>query len=167
MPWIPFDHPQLGPVEIGGFIPFFQTTPPPDQLDAVAGKQTEFLVELLGRFPRPVLEEPKVKALSAHVFEIESAVMNEGYFPTATAMGAQTRRVRPILVTLELPLERILGGERLNRFWSIPGSGGREKLRWLVLGQSGDLVAVTLSSPRFGDAQQTITLPQVKPPPAP
>lgn len=167
MPWTPFDHPQLGPVEIGGFNPFFQTTPPPDQLDAVASKQTEFLLDLLGRFPNPVLEELKVKALSDHVFEIESAVVNDGYFPSATAMGAQTRRVRPILVTLELPLDRIVGGERLSRFGSIPGSGGREKLRWLVLGQPGDLVAVTLSSPRFGGAQQTITLPQAKPPPAP
>ncbi|MCC7292368.1 MAG: hypothetical protein IT449_09945 [Phycisphaerales bacterium] len=167
MPWTPFEHPQLGPVEIGGFDPFFQTTPPPDQLDAVAAKQTEFLSDLLGRFPKPVLEELKVKALSDHVFEIESAVVNDGYLPTATAMGAQTRRVRPMLVTLELPLERIVGGERLSRFGSIPGSGGREKLRWLVLGQPGDPIAVTLTSPRFGNAQQIVTLPQGKSPAAP
>lgn len=161
IPWTPYEHPTLGRIEIGGFVPLFQTTPPVAELDGIADRQAAFVLELGTRLPKPAVSPLKVTPLSDRVFEIETAIVNDGYFPTALAMGRQNRRVRPIVVTLELPLERILAGERVARVWSVPGSGGREKLRWIVTGEAGETVAITFTSERYVFDQAQATLPAV------
>lgn len=159
IPWAPFEHPTLGRVEIGGFIPLFQTTPPVAELDGIADRQAAFVFNLGARLPTPTVQPLKITPLSDRVFEIETAIVNDGYFPTALAMGRQNRRVRPIVVTIELPLERILAGERVARVWSVAGSGGREKLRWIVTGEAGETVALTFTSERYVFDQAQATLP--------
>ncbi|KAB2948594.1 MAG: hypothetical protein KJ057_02505 [Phycisphaerae bacterium] len=159
VPWAPFEHPTLGGVEIGGFVPLFLTTPPVAELDGIADRQAAFVFDLGTRLPKPTVQPLKITPLSDRVFEIETAIVNDGYFPTAMAMGRQNRRVRPIVVTIELPLERILAGERVVRVWSVAGSGGREKLRWIVTGEAGEAVAITFTSERYVFDQAQATLP--------
>lgn len=156
--WMPFDHPQLGPVEIGGFVPFFTMTPPPDAFDTLADKQFAFAMDVAMRLPRVRLEPVKVKALAAHVFEIQTAVVNDGYFPTALAMGRQNRRVRPIVLTLDVAPQRVLGGQRVERVWTVAGGGERQKLRWIVTGEPGEIITLTVTSEKFGDLQVQIPL---------
>ena len=158
IPWTPFDHPQLGTVEIGGFVPFFRTTPPADQLEDIAEKQLAFVLDLAGRFPKVSLADPKVTRLSDTVYEIETALINEGYFPSGLAIAEDNRRVRPVVVTVDLPLERILGGGRVERIWSVPGSGGCHKLRWVVLGQPDSSVTINVTSEKYGDTRLDVTL---------
>lgn len=158
IPWTAFTHPQLGEVEIGGFVPFFQTTPPEDLIDGIVENQLAFVVDLIERFPQVSFEPAKVQRLAQGVYEIRTALRNDGYFPTAMAMGRENRRVRPIVVTLDLPLEEILGGNRLERVWSLDGSGGRSELRWLVRGDAGTTVLITASSEKLGDVELEITL---------
>lgn len=161
--WTPFEHPQLGPVEIGGFKPFFRTTPPADQLEDLAAKQTEFILDLAERFPQPRLEEPKVEALSSNVYEITSALVNDGYFPTGLAMAEQNGKVGPIVVTLDVPLERFIGGDRVRRIESVPGGGGYRELRWVIVGTPGERIPLRWDSSRHGGAEREIVLPPPTP----
>lgn len=158
VPWSPFEHPQLGEVEIGGFVPFFRTTPPAEELDAAAAKQLAFVLDLAGRFVHLSLAEPKVRRLSTGVYEIETALVNDGYFPVAMAIARDNRNVRPTVVTVDLPWDRILGGERVQRVWSVAGSGGREKLRWVILGREGDTVAIKAVSDKYGERTLSVVL---------
>jgi len=159
VPWTPFEHPQLGPVEIGGFVPYFQTTPPDEELDGIADKQLEFVLDLAGRFPSVSWQPAKVTALSAGVFEIETALINDGYFPTALAIARDNRRVRPYVVTIDVPRERVLGGDPLVRAWSIPGSGGRQMLRWVIAGEPGAIVTIKAAAEKYGETTLAVALP--------
>jgi len=154
IPWSPFDHPQLGEVEIGGFVPFFRTTPPAEALDTLAERQLRFVEYLGQRFPKPALEPVVVTKLSDTIFEVRTALVNDGYFPTGLAIAKLNRRVRPIVIVLDVPLQRILGGTRVARIWSVPGSGGRHELRWVVRGDLNATVKIKLTSEKYGD--QTI-----------
>lgn len=156
--WSAFDHPQLGAVEIGGFAPFFRTTPPADALDGLAEKQFKFVAYLGERFPNPEVAPVEVTRLSATVYEIRTALVNDGYFPTGLGVATLNRRVRPIVVTLDLPLERIVGGDRVTKIWSVPGSGGRHTLRWVVRGEADSVVTVKVTSEKYGDRSIDVTL---------
>jgi hypothetical protein len=158
VPWAPFEHPQLGTVEIGGFAPFFDTTPPPDELDAIARKQLDFVLDLAARLPKLSLALPHVTRLSETVYEIETALLDEGYFPAGLAIAKQNRRVRPVVVRLEVPFEQILGGNRIEKIWQVPGSGGRHRLRWVVLGRPNDRITIRITSEKYGNWSQEVTL---------
>ncbi len=156
--WTEFDHPQLGKVEIGGFVPLFRTNPPIDKIDALAKKQLEFVLEVASRLPVVEFGTVKVSELAAGLYEIETSLVNSGYFPTALAIGKQSKRVRPAVVNLDLPLERITGGPRIEQVWSIPGSGGRHKLHWVVLGEAGATVTVKVVSEKLDDRSLDVVL---------
>ncbi len=156
--WSAFDHPQLGAVEIGGFVPFFRTTPTADELDGLAEQQLGFVEYLGERFPNPLLAPVEVTRLSETVYEIRTALLNDGYFPTGLGAATANRRVRPIVITLDLPLERIVGGDRIVKIWSVPGSRGRHELRWVVHGEADSVVTVKLTSEKYGDQSIDLTL---------
>jgi hypothetical protein len=158
LPWTSCEHPQLGAVEVGGFVPFFRTTPPVEELAAVADKQLVFLVDIARGLPRPALGKPQVTRLAQGVYEIRVLLTNDGYFPTALAIGQQNQRVRPIVIRLDVPAERILGENLVNRVWSIPGSGGRQELRWLVRGEEAGTVTIRMTSEKYGDRDVTVEL---------
>ncbi len=156
--WSAFDHPQLGAVEIGGFAPFFRTTPTAEELDGLAEKQLKFVEYVGERFPKPVVAPIEVTTLSETVYEIRTALVNDGYFPTGLGAATLNRHVRPIVITLDLPLERIVGGDRVTKIWSVAGSGGRHELRWVVHGEAGSTVSVKLTSEKYGDRSIAVTL---------
>ena len=160
--WSAFDHPQLGAVEIGGFVPFFRTTPKAKELDGLAEKQLEFIEYLGDRFPNPSVAPVEVTRLSETVYEIRTALLNDGYFPTGLGVSTLNRRVRPIVITLDLPLARIVGGDRITKIWSVPGSRGRHELRWVVQGEAGTVVTVKMTSEKYGDQSIDLTLTATK-----
>jgi len=156
--WEPFDHPDFGEVRIGGWVPYFRTNPPPDAIASIADKQVEFVLDLAGRFPRVSLTEPKITRLAAGLYEVKVALVNDGYLPTGTAMAVKNRRARPWVVRLDIPNEQVLTGQRVNKIWSIPGSGGREPMRWITRAADGSRLKITVYSEKFGQFETAITL---------
>jgi hypothetical protein len=156
--WQAFEHPQLGAVEIGGWAPYFKANPPPAEIDAIAEKQTAFVVDLAGRFPLVSLSEPEITRLAAGLYEVKAAVVNDGYLPTGTAMAVKNRRARPYVVRLSVNQDRILTGQRVNKIWSLPGSGGRKPFRWIIRAADGTELTITLYSEKFGEFQRTMWL---------
>ena len=156
--WQPFDHPQLGRVEIGGWVPYFKTNPPPEAIPELARKQMEFALDLAGRFPQVGTDPPQITRLAGGLYEVKFAVVNEGYLPTGTAMAVRNRRARPYVVRLSVPNEQVVAGKRVNKVWSIPGSGGRESFRWIIHAPDGAEVKITLFSEKLGELERTIWL---------
>ncbi len=156
--WKPFTHPTLGEVEIGGFVPFFRNTPPAEALGDIVEKQWSFLGDLAGRLPKIEFGEVKVKALSPTVYEIETHLVNRGYFPYALKIGEQNRRVRPLVVTLQLEPDRILGGARLAKVSNLAGGDGVHKLRWVVQGAAGETIRITVASEKLGEIDLNVVL---------
>ncbi|MDP6693568.1 MAG: M14 family metallopeptidase, partial [Phycisphaerales bacterium] len=96
--WTPFDHPQLGEVEIGGWVPYFKTLPPTSEIDEITAKQADFIIELANRLPKMLLGEPVVKQLGNNLWEVKVAVINDGWLPSGTAMAKKNKRARPFVV---------------------------------------------------------------------
>ena len=152
--WKPFDHPSLGNVEIGGFVPGFQMNPPADQLDALADKQTAFAVALMGKRPKIATEGPVVKKLAGGLYEVRFGLNNDGYLPTATAIARKARSFLPTVVRLSTPIEQIMAGDRVSKVWGVTG-GERWSHRWILRVDDGSEIKIELNNPQLGN--QTIT----------
>ncbi len=156
--WQPFDHPQLGKIEIGGFVPGFRNDPPESEHARLAEEQTAFIATLLGKLPRVSLDAPVVEPLGGSLWRVTVRATNSGYLPTMPVIGVKARRAAPTLISLDVPMERVVSGSRTGRFYAIPGSGGSTEQQWVIIGDPG--AAVTLKfAPTFGGEQSmTITL---------
>lgn len=149
--WTEFEHPTLGTVEIGGFVPGFQMNPPADELDELAAKQAEFVVKLTDKLPSLRIEGPTVKRLAAGLYEIRLGVINDGALPTKTAMARKNRAVRPTIIRLSVPVEHIVAGDRVDRIWGLDASGGRSVHRWIVQVDDGAELTIDVLNTQLGE----------------
>lgn len=156
--WTPYDHPTLGKVEIGGFVPGFRINPPVEAVSKIVEKQFAFVKDIAARLPRPRVADCKVTRRSESIFEIELSMTNDAYLPTALAMAKTARVAYPFVLRLDLPAEDLLGGQRVAKIPSIGGLGATEKVRWLVRGKAGQRVTVSIYHKRFGTIEYKLRL---------
>jgi hypothetical protein len=150
--WTPANHPTLGEIEVGGFVPNACVNPPADQIAEHVGRQAEFARWLAGQGPMVILTETSVEAKGDGVFLITAAVENRGYFPTALAMGTRTRAAPPITLRL-LPAEGmqvLSAGNIQQQIRVLEGSGGRSTLSWLVQARRGTRLTLEMLAPQAG-----------------
>jgi len=135
IPWTPFDHPQLGPVEIGGWRPYARVEPPASELDGLAESHFAFLLQLGALLPRLEWTEATGAALGGGLVEVRATLENAALLPQQTRAAIRSRTVRPARVRLVLPEgAELLGGEPQTLVRDLAGTGGRRELRWLVGG---------------------------------
>ena len=97
--WKPFDHPQLGPLEIGGFLFHRLGNPALADLRRIARSTYRFTLEHAGRHPSICIEDLAVEAVGGQVFRIRGRVANRGVLPThVTEKGRSLRRLQPVRV---------------------------------------------------------------------
>jgi hypothetical protein len=81
--WEPYDHPQLGRVEIGGWkTKFWGQNPPPEYLERETAMQMDWYLYIGERSPLLSLSEPRMTRAGDGTVSIEATVANEGYQPT-------------------------------------------------------------------------------------
>jgi hypothetical protein len=159
VPWMPFTHPQLGEVEIGGFRPYAPHEPPADRLAELGEKHGRFAVALAGMLPRVRFVDTGVTDHGGGVFTVEAEIENAGYFPSALRHGVISDSVHPVTVQIQVPSEDLLTGDaKTATFESLPGSGAREKLSWVIRGREGESVTITLRAQKGGRDQVTVVL---------
>jgi hypothetical protein len=129
--WKPFKHPTLGDVEIGGAVPFTDTTPPPKMIDSLLKGQVPWAFELAKAMAHVKIADVKVKALGANVFEVKAWVENTGTFPYPTAMGKRNTRILPAALTLEGPGLQIVEGKKRALVPSVQGKGAAP-VTWII-----------------------------------
>jgi hypothetical protein len=131
VPWAPFSHPTLGAVEIGGFMPGFRRNPPPEAQPRIAEAAGEFVAQLAERRPQVRIDSVRVEELAPGIRRIRMRIANDGWLPTATAMGRTNEAPGPVVVRIDAPREAIMSGARASRIASIAGYGA-EDLEWLL-----------------------------------
>ncbi|MFN0243750.1 MAG: M14 family zinc carboxypeptidase [Planctomycetota bacterium] len=160
VPWKPFDHPELGQVEIGGFAPYALVEPPAAEGVRIAAAEREFVTTLGELLARPRIVECTAKDLSGGLWQIDAAIENPSFLPLQSASAKRSEIARPARVTLRLPQSgRILAGNRQELASDLPGSGGRKEFRWLVHGASPSAMRVELDTNNAGTAE---AIPEVK-----
>ncbi|HWB20076.1 MAG TPA: M14 family metallopeptidase [Phycisphaerales bacterium] len=152
--WMPFDHPTLGKVEIGGFVPGFKFTPPADQLAPLADKETEFVIKLAERRPKLEVRGPVVKKLAPGIYDVKLAIANTGVLPSSTAIARRARSIKPIVVRISPDLDHIVSGQRVQTNWGIDG-GSESTYQWIIRADDHSSVSIELNGPDF--AKRTLT----------
>lgn len=155
--WTEFDHPQLGKVEIGGFVPGFKLNPPDSEIESLVAQQTRFVADLLGKFPDISVDGPIVERLDDEVWRISLRVRNDGFLPTRSASGVRARRIRPMIVFLELDDDHVIAGRRATPIESIAG-GDSHELEWTVMATAGTPIVIRIDSPEFGERSLVVTV---------
>jgi len=146
-----FDHPELGPVEIGGWhSTFWGQNPPAEYLEEETAAQLPWHLYLAEQSPLLDMEAFRARRVGDGAMEITTVVTNEGALPTsATGRGAVGRErgdgsvvdrvVPPPTVTLELRDAELVEGSARVRLPHLRGTSflpgiGEESAsaRWVV-----------------------------------
>lgn len=168
--WTPFDHPQLGGVEIGGWNEIFLLGNAPGALllDEIRPHASFAVHQALCS---PLLRAPhtRVERLGTDTWRVELGVQNEGFLPTDVTQHARRQRlVKPLVALLEGA--EVLGGParqelgqlegRLSAHFSPHHVGTPERalVAWTVRAPEGTTVTLTASHDRAGRVATTVTL---------
>lgn len=144
--WRPFEHPQLGAVEIGGWKRLLRNNAPEPLLEETCQMETRFLLAHAQASPKLRAEVHGAERISEDTWRISIAVRNDGYLPTQVTEQALKRgQVRPVEARLQLAegAELLAGQERtelgqLDGYgaggWRGDGVSGRQrrKVEWVV-----------------------------------
>jgi hypothetical protein len=155
--WKPFRHPQLGDVEIGGFVPYADTTPPPAAIKALVEGQAPWVFELAKRLARLRIGPTRVEARGSGVYAVTAWVENAGSLPFPTAMGKKNQHVGPAVLTLDGKGITFLAGRKRTPINDID-AGRSVKLEWLIQAPAPGALDVTLESPNAWSDAGKITL---------
>lgn len=163
VPWKSIEHPDFPnkTVEVGGFKPFVLLNPPAKELDALAEKHSQFVLEFLKLMPKLDLNEVKVEPLGAGVYGISCAVLNTGYLPTMSEMGSVSGAAYPLQIELQLPKKStFLKGTRRTQVNRLAGRGGKAETMWLVRTVDGKPASgkIAVYAPAVGRAETAIEL---------
>jgi hypothetical protein len=170
-------HPQLGPVEIGGWdIIHYWYNVPFDRLEKEVTPHSEWLIYLGLATPRLEIRSFTARSVAKDVWRVSLVVQNTGWLPTNGSQQALDQRVvGGISAELRLPpgarllegnLDQSLGqlqGRSVQRststWWSYtPGTPDRAVAEWLVEAPGGTAVSVTARHDRAGTVRAEVAL---------
>ena len=174
--WYPFDHPQLGQVELGGWDTIYAWSNPP----------SEFLEKEIARFPSwlvwhllisPCLEiyEASVRNLGDGTYRVRLVVHNTGWLPTyVTQKALEKKLVRGCVCEIELPVDATLEtGKPREELGQLEGRAykpsaptrrqgdsteDRVKVEWVVRAPSGGTVKLLARHQRAGVVRTELNL---------
>lgn len=156
-PWKSYKHPTLGEVEIGGFTPFSDNTPPESMIDSLLELQLPYIPELVKRLPRLTIAEVKTTEKGGGVYQLEAWVTNEGYFSFPIAMGKRNKVPAPAILTLEGDGIEILSGKKRTPIGEV---GGMKSVKyvWLVRSPKKETLTLRLESKQAGNDIETTNI---------
>ncbi len=177
--WQPFDHPQLGPLEIGGWDRMnFWRNPPPFLREREAARFPAWLTQLALSLPKLEVLKAEAQRLegSEDTWRIRFAVANGGYLPAYVTRRAKQREVvRGTVFEIDVPAgARLLSGKPREVGPHLEGhaatsslqaflperqlTGDRALQEWIVRAPAGTVVSLKARADRAGAVQASVTL---------
>jgi murein tripeptide amidase MpaA len=172
--WYPFEHPQLGAVELGGWDRLYAFRNPPQAfVEREIAPFADWLLWLLLISPRLEVYEASAKALGEGAYRIRLVVQNTGWLPSyVTKKALEKKVVRGLVAEIELPegatLETGKPREELGQLEgrayksAAPdvdnGTDDRAKVEWVVRAPAGGAVKLVARHQRAGRVTAVLTL---------
>ncbi len=167
IPWYPYEHPQLGPVELGGWNVLYTWRNPPNHLmGQEAGLNTPFALSLADMLPHLAVRDFTVTELGSGDYHLNLVVENTGYLPTYTNQrGKANKALRPVRVSLDLPkgvslvsgkqkmdLGHLEGRANKRSLFTVSSSptDNRARTEWVLRSPEATEVGVQVTSDRAG-----------------
>jgi murein tripeptide amidase MpaA len=174
--WYPFEHEQLGPVELGGWdLMYCWGNVPPHRLEREIAPHSELAIWHLLVSPLLELRSLEVEPLGQDRWLVRLVVENTGWLPTSVSEKAVERKaVRPLEAEITLPEGgKVIGGERKVELGQLDGwvhrrsllwwatndaTSDRAKVEWVVEAPAGSSVTVEARHQRAGTVRSEVTL---------
>lgn len=178
--WRPFHHPQLGPVEIGGWDKMnFWRNPPPHLREREAARFPRWMNQIALSLPKLELLRTEVRALGPDTWRVRLAVANSGYLPAYVTKRALERKVvRGVMFEIHLPagnpeVSLVSGKERMegpqleghapkqSQQAFLPSreiTADRAVGEWVVRAPQGTRLALSASAERAGTVRTEVVL---------
>jgi hypothetical protein len=172
-PYEPFDHPELGPVELGGCDEVrLWSNPPFAMIEPEVRGHADFAIAQALAAPALALPHLVADRLGDRTWRVTVGVANTGWLPTTvTARAAKEDLVLPIVAELTADDGEVVGPAR-HRLGQLAGradirrDGGarndgtpdRAVATWVVRAPRGARVRVSAHHPRAGTARAELTL---------
>jgi hypothetical protein len=156
VPWQKYNHPTLGEVEIGGYIPYLETTPKPEKMDSLLQVQLPWLLKLSTKLPEIAIAGKKITELGGNVYKVELYIENKGDLPYPTAMGQRNSQPAPVVVILEGDIQFVEGIKRTP----LGAIGGNQvkKLTWILQADKKQDIKAVVESAVFGKVEKQIKI---------
>jgi murein tripeptide amidase MpaA len=166
--WYPFEHPQLGKVELGGWDMLYAwRNPPPEFLEKEVALFPDWLVWHLLISPKLAVYAATVEPLGDALYKVRLVVQNTGWLPTyITKKALEKKLVRGVIAEIELPdgatLQLGKPREELGQLegraykpsaanvWNADPTDDRAKVEWVVHAPQGGTVRLTARHERAG-----------------
>jgi murein tripeptide amidase MpaA len=166
--WYPFEHPQLGRVELGGWDMLYAwRNPPPKFLEKEVALFPDWLVWHLLISPKLAVYEATVEPLGDALYKVRLVVQNTGWLPTyITKKALEKKLARGVITEIELPdgatLQLGKPREELGQLegraykpsaasvWNTDPTDDRAKVEWVVHAPQGGTVRLTARHERAG-----------------
>ena len=169
--WYPFAHPELGPIELGGWDRLYSwTNPPPAMLEEEVAKNHRFALAQAAMAPRLEVLRAQAEPLGDRRYKVRLVIQNAGFLGTYGSRRAEERKVvRPIRIELEGA--ELVAGERRQEVGQLEGRSNKldwtsnsatdNRLRrdWVVRGEPGSELLVHVLSDRAGTLHLKVPLP--------
>lgn len=177
--WYPFEHPQLGRIEIGGWNTLYSwSNPPPALLEREVAKFPRWLIWHLLISPKLEFRHASAEALGEDSWRIRFIVDNTGWLPTYVTKHALDKKlVRGVVCEIGLPEgAKLMTGqarETLGQLegraytpvtpshwagWSGDATEQRLVVEWVVRCTAGGTVSLTARHQRAGTVRTELTL---------
>jgi murein tripeptide amidase MpaA len=174
--WYAYDHPQLGPVELGGWDWLNAwNNPPAEHLERELALFPKWLVWCLLVSPRLEVYEASARPLGEGAYRVRLVVQNTGWLPTyVTKRALDNKLTRGVIAELELPegatLETGEPREELGQLegraykasaptdWEYDPTNDRAKAEWGVRAPEGGVVKLLARHERAGTVRAEVQL---------
>jgi hypothetical protein len=175
--WYPFEHPQLGPVELGGWDRMnFWRNPPAHLREREAARFPAWLQQIALALPRLEVLRTDVQALGDNTWRVRFAVANSGYLPSyVTKRALERKTVRGVVFELHLPeAARLLSGSPRSEGTQLEGhapkgslqaflpdrqiTGDRAVAEWVVQAPPGTMLGLSARADRAGAVRTELRL---------
>jgi murein tripeptide amidase MpaA len=174
--WYPFEHEQLGQVELGGWdLMYCWANVPPQFLEREIAPHTEYAIWQLLVSPRVEIRSLDVEPLGSDRSLLRLVVENAGWLPTSVSAKAVERKaVRPLEAEITLPEGgKVIGGDKKAELGQLDGrvhrrsllwwasddaTSDRTKVEWVVEAPVGSSATVEVRHQRAGTVRRELQL---------
>jgi murein tripeptide amidase MpaA len=175
--WYPFEHPQLGPVELGGWDSIgYWANIPFDRLESELAPHSEWAIWTALLTPLLEVRSFEADPIGGDAWRVRLVLQNSGWLATnVTEKALERKTVRPVEVELELPdgatlasgdarveAGQLAGRDRLRStyWWGTDRStSDLAKLEWVVSAPAGGELRIVARHQRAGTARASLQLP--------
>ena len=154
--WKPFNHPQYGEIEIGGFKKNYSRANPGFLLESDAHRNMAFTIYHAYHTPKLVIEDVEEKDLGGGLMQITATISNQRMIPTHSSQDIRYKIERPDYVKIngvEVIAGMVVTNKDMNvsqeqpytpeqiELKNIPGMG-QAHVRWIVKGKGKYSISV-------------------------